>query len=62
MQAMVLSQKLASLPQKALMYTKQLLKLPANTIDQRIKQESVILDELINSEEAKAIFQAFLNR
>ncbi len=60
LQALALCQKLASLPVKALLHTKQLLKSPVNNIEQRITQELVIFEKLLDSKEAKAIFQAFL--
>ena len=62
LQGMALCQKLASLPKTALTYTKQLLKSPANTTEQRVEQEIEKLSELLSTDEAKAIFEAFLNK
>jgi len=60
--AMALCEKLASLPTKALLHTKQLLKSPSNTVEQRVSQELVIFEELLFSDEARAIFKAFLSK
>ncbi len=62
LQGMALCQKLASLPNTALTYTKQLLKSPANSTEQRVEQEIEKVGELLLTDEAKAIFAAFLNR
>ena len=62
LQAMALCQKLASLPVNALLQTKRLLKSVPNTVEKRISQELDVFGKLLQSKEAKAIFQAFLNK
>ncbi len=62
LQGLAICQKLASLPVKALMQTRQLLKSPANSLEQRINQEGIIFDKLLTSKEARAIFETFLKR
>ncbi|MCP3675500.1 MAG: enoyl-CoA hydratase [Gammaproteobacteria bacterium] len=62
LQAMALCQKLTSLPVNALLQTKRLLKSAPNTVEERISQELDVFGKLLQSKEAKAIFQAFLNK
>ncbi len=62
LQAMALCQKLASLPVNALLQTKRLLKSAPNSVEKRITQELDVFGKLLQSTEAKAIFQAFLNK
>jgi len=60
LQALALCQKLASLPETALLVTKQLLKTSGDNVEQRIHKEFDCFAKLLESEEAKKIFLAFL--
>lgn len=60
LQAMALCQKLASLPERSVLLTKQLLKGPVESVENRILKEFGYFERLLNSPDAKKAFQAFL--
>jgi len=62
LQAMALCQKLASLPNRALIDTKALLKSPVTTVEQRWDQEAERFGQLLLTDESQSIFRAFLNK
>lgn len=62
LEAMALCQKLAALPSRSVILTKQLLKTPCHSVKQRMAEEFSHFEELLSSDDAKKTFHAFLNR
>jgi hypothetical protein len=61
--ALTQARKLASKPQVSLLLTKRLLKeAHADLVQRTISKEAIVLIERLNSPEAKAAFEAILNR
>ena len=54
--------KLASKPREAVKLSRDLVRGDRSDILQRMREEALLFDERLNSDEAKAAFEAFLTR
>lgn len=62
LQALALCQKLASLPSNSLLITKELMKKSGDTLRERIFTEFGHFEKLLQSDDAKKAFNAFLSK